>query len=186
MKKLINLTATLFLFSLSLTGGNQKGKVTSGNDSLYCIEIDGKVLIPKSDSSKIYKIELLCHNTVVETATVVDDESFLLKVKKNSWYTIRIVKEGYFPQIVSINTKLPDYNTDSHKFHFDTELIKEGTHIQDEESVEFPISIVAYNKSIDTFSPVQEYSENIQRSMFEVQPINEGFVKNDRSPDNHR
>ena len=111
--------------------------------------------------------------------TVVDGESFLLKVKKNSWYTIRIVKEGYFPQIVSIDTKLPEYNTDNHSFHFDTELIKEGTRIQDEESVEFPISIISYNKSIDTFSPVEEYSTNIQRSMFDVPPVKESLVRND-------
>lgn len=179
MKNLINISVILILFSLSLTGGNKKGKVTSSNDSLYCIEIDGKVLIPKGDSSKLYKIELLCHNTIVETGTVVDGESFLLKIKKNSWYTIRIVKEGYFPQIVSINTELPEYNTDNHSFHFDTELIKEGTRIQDEESVEFPISIISYNKSIDTFSPVEEYSTNIQRSMFDVPPVKESLVRND-------
>lgn len=176
MKNLINISVILFLFNLSLTGGNKKGKVTSSSDSLYCIEIDGKVLIPKGDSSKLYTIELLCHNTVVESGSVVDGESFLLKVKKNSWYTIRIVKEGYYPMIVSVDTKLPEHNTDSHKFHFDTELIKEGTQIEDEESVEFPISIVSYNKSIDTFSPNQEYSSNIQRSMFEVQPVKESLV----------
>lgn len=180
MKHLINTTIVILLMSLSLTGGNKKGKVTQNTDSLYCIEIDGKVLIPEGDSSKLYKIELLCHNTIVDSGTVVDNESFLLKVKKNSWYTIRIIKEGYFPLIVSIDTKLPDYNTDNHKFHFDTELIKESyAHIQDEDAVEFPIAIVSFNKGINTFSPVKEYSSNIQRSLFEVQPVKESYARND-------
>lgn len=180
MKHLINTTIVILLMSLSLTGGNKKGKVTQNTDSLYCIEIDGKVLIPEGDSSKLYKIELLCHNTIVDSGTVVDNESFLLKVKKNSWYTIRIIKEGYFPLIVSIDTKLPDYNTESHKFHFDTELIKESyAHIQDEDAVEFPIAIVSFNKGINTFSPVKEYSSNIRRSLFEVQPVKESYARND-------
>lgn len=178
MKNLIYTFTILFLFSLSLTGGNKKGKVTQDSDSLYCIEIDGQVLIPSDDNSKLYKIELLCHNTVVDSGIVVDNESFLLKVKKNSWYTIRIIKEGYFPLIVSIDTKLPEYNTDSHKFHFDTELIKENyTSIQDQDAIDFPIAIISYNQSINTFSPIKQYSSNIKRSLFEVQ-LKEGLAKN--------
>jgi len=180
MKNLLNTSIFILLLSLSSIAGNKKGKVTQNSDSLYCIEIDGKVLIPESDDSKLYKIELLCHNTIVDSGTVVDNESFLLKVKKNSWYTIRIIKEGYFPLIVSIDTKLPDYNTGCHKFHFDTELLKESyTNIQDDEAVEFPIAIVSYNKSINTFSPIKEYSSNIQRSLFETQPVKESYAKND-------
>lgn len=178
MKNLIQISL-LLLLSISLSAGNKKGKAPSNSDSLYCIEIDGQVLIPKEDNSKIYKIELLCHNTVVDSGVVVDNESFLLKVKKNSWYTIRIIKEGYFPLIVSIDTKLPDHNTESHKFHFDTELIKESySNIQDDEAVEFPIAIVSYNQSINTFSPIREYSNNIQRSMFEFQPSTDGLAQN--------
>ena len=178
MKTLLNKSLTLILFSL-LFSTSLVGKPVTGKDTLYCIEIDGKVLIPKNDDSKLYKIELLCHNTIVDSGVVVDGESFLLKVKKNSWYTIRITKEGYFPQMVSIDTKLPDFNTDSHKFHFDTELIKESfVNIQDDEAVEFPIAIVSYNSSINTFSPIKEYSTNIQRSMFDIPSSKGVLVKN--------
>ncbi len=140
-------------------------------DSLYCIEIDGKVLIPKNDNSKTYKIELLCHNDLVDSGLVVDNESFLLKVKKNSWYTIRIIKEGYFPMVVSIDTRLPEYNTSNHRFHFDTELIVENySSIQDQDAIDFPIAIVSFNPSNDMFMPVKEYSKNIKSSLFEEQP----------------
>src|SRR3954471_21565344 len=114
MKNLIKTSITLSFFGLLFLSGNLSA---AKNDSLYTIEIDGKVLIPKNDDAKLYKIELLCHNTVVDSGEIVDNESFLLKIKKNSWYTIRIIKEGYYPMVVSIDTKIPGTDIDSHKFH---------------------------------------------------------------------
>src|SRR6187402_922255 len=151
MKNLILSPLSLILISLlsfvTPSFGGEK-------DSLFCIEIDGIVRIPKSLVNKTYKIELLCHNTVVDSGFVVDDESFLLKVQKNSWYTIRIVKEGFFPLVISMDTRLPDYNTESHRFHFDTELIVEDyTSITDVDAVDFPIAIVSFNKNKNSFLP---------------------------------
>ncbi|HOZ87056.1 MAG TPA: hypothetical protein PL029_04810, partial [Bacteroidia bacterium] len=99
----------LMFISVSVSGAENK-------DTAYVIEIDGKVLIPKDDDSKLYKIELLCHNTVVDSGVVVDSESFLLKIKKDSWYTIRISKQGYLPMSVSIDTKLPGNDNNFHTF----------------------------------------------------------------------
>lgn len=168
MKNSLSLRITLSLISLlgffTPSFGGQK-------DSLYSIEIDGQVMIPKTDPSRTYKIELLCENTVVDSGLVVDNESFLLKVKKNSWYTIRIIKEGYFPMIVSIDTRMPEYINGNHKFHFDTELIVENyTSIKDLDAVDFPIAIVSFNPNSGLFSPVREYSRNIRNSLFEEQP----------------
>jgi len=167
MKKLTSPLTLILLILLCFTTPSFGGE----KDSLYCIEIDGKVLIPKNDPSKTYKIELLCHNDVVDSGLVVDNESFLLKVKKNSWYTIRIIKEGYFPLVVSIDTRLPEYNTSSHRFHFDTELIVENyTSIQDQDAIDFPIALVSFNPNNDMFVPVREYSKNIKSSLFDEQP----------------
>lgn len=179
-----NLTTTLklmllsvLLFSNSVSGRNEKNE--QGKDTLYCIEIDGKVLIPKSDDSKLYTIELLCHNDVVDSGVVVDNESFLLKVKKNSWYTIRIMKPGYFPLVVSIDTRLPEYDNDQHKFHFDTELIVENyTMIQDDDAIDFPIAIISFNQKKNEFMPVMQYSKNIKGSLFDLPVIREGLAKN--------
>ncbi len=162
-----------FLISVSVFGSGNK-------DTAYVIEIDGKVLIPSDDDSKTYKIELLCHNTVVDSGMVVDSESFLLKVKKNSWYTIRIKKEGYLPMSVSINTKLPDNNKEFHTFHFDTELIPGNRYIMDTDAIDFPIAIVSFDKKSDAFVPVIEYSKNIRRSLFDPQSVKEGYAKLDR------
>jgi len=148
-------------------------------DTASCIEIDGKVLIPKTDDLKQYKIQLLCHNTVIDSVDVIDDESFLLKIKKNSWYTIRIIKEGYYPMNVSINTKVPGSSTNEHKFHFDTELIADNKNIADQDAIDFPIAIISYNSKKKVFTPIIDYSLNIKSSLFDIREINEGFAKAD-------
>jgi hypothetical protein len=176
MKNILHLSIKLTIFSVILFSGPVFG--SDKKDSLYTIEIDGKVLIPKQDDSKLYKIELLCHNDIIDSGLVVDDESFLLKVKKDSWYTIRIIKEGYFPMIISIDTRLPGYNTTNHKFHFDTELIiadYEG--IRDNDAVDFPIAIVSFNANKGIFVPVKQYSKNIKNSLFETPVIKNGLVE---------
>ena len=168
---------SVILLTNSVFGKN--GKTDSQKDSLYCIEIDGKVLIPKGDESRFYKIELLCHNDVVDSGIVVDNESFLLKVKKNSWYTIRIIKEGYFPLVVSIDTRLPEYSTGQYKLNFDTELIVENyANISDDEAVDFPIAIISFNQKSGEFKPVAQYSKNIRGALFDPSVIRESIVKN--------
>jgi hypothetical protein len=164
------------VFGIELSDKNKKGETPQ--DGSYCIEIDGKVLIPKNDDSKLYRIELLCHNDLVDSGVVVDDESFLLKVKKNSWYTIRIIKEGYFTQVVSIDTRLPEYVNGQHKFHFDTELIVENyASIQDEDAIDFPIAIISFNPNKDRFVPVREYSKNIKSSLFDQPVLTNSYAK---------
>ena len=176
MKTLLHTSIRLMFLSVILFSGPVFG--SEKKDSLYTIEIDGKVLIPKSDNSKLYKIELLCHNDIVDSGVVVDDESFLLKVKKDSWYTIRILKEGYFPLIVSIDTRLPKYDEEMHKFHFDTELIVANyASIQDVDAVDFPIAIISYSPNSGVFSPIRQYSKNIKSSLFETPVIQYGFAK---------
>jgi hypothetical protein len=176
----IQLTILGFIFfSGSLFGMgciNKKGETQK--DSSYCIEIDGRVLIPQNDDQKLYKIELLCYNELVDSGVIVDDEPFLLKVKKNSWYTIRIIKEGYFTQVVSIDTRLPEYNKCEQTFHFDTELINlDETGIRDMDALDFPIAIVSFNRNIGRFSPVTEYSKNIKSSLFDLPALAHSYAK---------
>lgn len=107
---LITLTSLSFpCFSTSNFEGGEE-------DSLYTVEIDGKIALPDNDPSNIYKLELLSDNVVLESGIVVDNESFLLRVKRNSLYTIRITKEGYSPMVVTLNTNVRD---NDYKFRFD-------------------------------------------------------------------
>jgi hypothetical protein len=113
MKQLILKSFLLILF------GSLYPLLSFGNkdDSLYCVEINGKVAMPSKESSMNYKLILLCNNVVIDSGEVVDGEEFLLRVKKNSLYTIRILKPGYLPMVVSINTELPELKK-KNKFNF--------------------------------------------------------------------
>jgi hypothetical protein len=98
----------LFFLSLPSFGGKE--------DSLYTVELDGKLFIPENDESRFYQLELMSDNEVLETGIVVDGENFLLRVKKNSLYTIRITKEGYVPMVVSLNTSSESDNKQNFRF----------------------------------------------------------------------
>lgn len=96
-------------FTTSRVDGNEEGD--------YSIELSGNVLIPENDETRFYTLELFSDNQLLESGVVVDAESFLLRVKKNSLYTIRITKEGHSPLVISINTHVS--GTDNLQFNFD-------------------------------------------------------------------
>jgi hypothetical protein len=98
----------LFFLSLPSFGGKE--------DSLYTVELDGKLFIPENDESRFYQLELMSDNVVLETGIVVDGENFLLRVKKNSLYTIRITKEGHVPMVVSVSTNPEKDNKQNFRF----------------------------------------------------------------------
>ncbi len=116
MKTLLLSPVTLILISIFCISTTMFGSKT---DSLYSFEIDGKVFIPKNEDLRSYKLVLICHNNVVDSGTIVDDESFLLRVKNNSLYTIRIIKDGYTPMVVTIDTRKKEYGSGNKKFNFD-------------------------------------------------------------------
>lgn len=82
-------------------------------------------------------------------------------------YTIRISKKGYIPRLVSIDTSLDNDDDNLYRFHFDTELLKdEMKEIFDAEALEFPITIVSFNKSQEVFHFNKEYTMNIKHSLY--------------------
>jgi hypothetical protein len=135
MKILTFSPLSLILFSLlSFINPSFGGK----EDSLYTVELDGKLFIPENDEARFYQLELMSDNVILETGIVVDGENFLLRVKKNSLYTIRITKEGYLPMVVSVNTSSEgdhkqnfrfdnNYFTSLHGFTFLLSLQNQGS-----------------------------------------------------------
>jgi len=114
-------TGTLIKYLL-VVSGILFGKLSSfggtKQDSLYFVEVKGNVMMSHSDTTKTYKIELFCQNEIVESGVGVDNESFLIRLKKDSQYTIRITKPGYLPFVMSINTHLSDNNSNKQKYDF--------------------------------------------------------------------
>ncbi len=105
------------LFTVNLLSDN----LVTGTDIIMeeadgFIELLGNVLIPENSETRFYRLELLSDNVVLETGIVVDGESFLLRVKKNSLYTIRITKEGYYSLVVSVSTHISEHNNTQYNF----------------------------------------------------------------------
>lgn len=151
MKNLKRNFAILFLFFTMPFFGSEK------NDSLYTIEIDGQVLLPKSENTTSYKIELFRDNILIDSIEVRDSEHFLLKFKKDTWHTVRIVKPGYITVLININTKLPSNNTGFYSLHFDTELVPACSSGFIYGEVGFRIAKIIFDKNNVTF----KYNEMI-------------------------
>lgn len=80
------------------------------NDSLYKVELKCKLTIPENDPGKTYNVALIYDNIVIETGIYMDEESFLLRLKENTQYTLRIVKEDYVPMVITLDTRIKDNN----------------------------------------------------------------------------
>lgn len=78
------------------------------NEEIFHIELKGKVVIPKNDPGRTFRMLLLCDHKVIDSADVTDDEEFLMRVKKNTMYSVRILKPGYLPMVISLNTYSPE------------------------------------------------------------------------------
>ncbi|HEY1040311.1 MAG TPA: hypothetical protein VGF30_12935 [Bacteroidia bacterium] len=157
---------TILALSLITVKGLQ---AQSLKDTSECLQISGKIenIAGISESDNTYTVELIYYNTVIDSITRKNNRSFNFILNKNSMYTIRISKKGYIPRLVSIDTSLDNDDDNLYRFHFDTELLKdEMKEIFDAEALEFPITIVSFNKSQEVFHFNKEYTMNIKHSLY--------------------
>jgi hypothetical protein len=147
---------------------NSMGLNKGEHDSTICLEINGRILKNSKGSNKVYKVELIENNEVIETVTKKDNKEFSFILKKDSYYAIKIHKAGYAPKLISICTKIPEarYNDRFYSFSFKTELFTiEESEKLDEESRDFPIAIVSFNKQKKGFDYNERYTSNIKKSL---------------------
>lgn len=162
--KLHLILALILFLCVNLTKAGTKPK--SNRDSTICLDISGKVTIDNDKNDNELKVELIYYNTVVDTLFAKTNKKFNFLLKKNSYYTIRISKEGYAPKIISICTNVKTFNPEKefYKFHFDTELMPLKTAAKlNHEALEFPIAIVTMDESIGGFYINEDYTSNIKR-----------------------
>lgn len=111
---------SIFLLSL-LSLLSMTHRINAHNtDSLYKVELKGKVLIPGQEQNKSYCIELMRDNLLVESSGFTDGESFLLRLQDNTQYTVRILKQGYLPMVVTLDTHVKD--NEDHNYRFDADF----------------------------------------------------------------
>jgi hypothetical protein len=168
--------ATLFvllnLFSINLSA--QSCQPVNFSDSLLCLEISGKIKKGDNNDDKNVKVVLIYYNTPVDSVLIKGKQSFKFKLVKDAYYAIKIYRAGYAPRLISICTNLPEEvcNDRILRFHFTTHLVRESEFERfNQETRDFPVAIVSFNKSKKAFYYNVEYTSNIKRSLFQNETL---------------
>ncbi len=133
-------------------------------NSTTCLKLNGLMLKSSKTEKGIYKIELLQYNTIIDSLRTTNNKPFEFSLAKNSWYTLRITKEGFFPLLISVDTELPYQNSELYEFRFQTELLPLNENMFDKQSLDLPVGVVTFDKINDRFYPAENYKAYIAGS----------------------
>ncbi|MBA2611038.1 MAG: hypothetical protein H0U95_03640 [Bacteroidetes bacterium] len=137
-------------------------KETLVEKDLTCLKLNGLILKSPKKTKGLYKVELLQDNNVVDSKTVPVNKPFEFALAKNTWYTVRISKEGFVPLLISIDTELNKDNTTLYEFEFETELFHSSdVNSIDRDSFDLPYGLVRFDESNNRFYPVSDYRAHI-------------------------
>jgi hypothetical protein len=171
MKKLITAALMLSMCIMSantnlLNNKKPKSRITE-SDSSVCLEINGKLTNQNKKSVNFCKVELISCNQIVESVSLKNTTEFQFNLKKNTHYAIRISKQGFVSRLISIYTSVPQNNKGIFRFEFDTELIEKSEAKQlDEDALDFPIAVVAFNEEMQCFYYNEDYTAKIKRKLY--------------------
>lgn len=138
--------------------------------AMACLEISGKVSYNKDkEAGNTCKIELICYNSVVDSAIIRYNKSFKFLLGRGAYYTIKISKKGYVTRWVSIctNMNVPADDDGFYRYHFDTDLIPDTEAKDlDADALEFPIAIISFDTQAGWFYYNEAYTSNIKREIY--------------------
>jgi hypothetical protein len=150
-----------------LSDGKNK-KTSSAPDQDVCLQISGDLDGSMKIKGGNYIVKLIQNNQVIQQTEVDSKSTFRLNLKRNREYTIRIEKEGYIPRLISVNTALPENvrKANLYRFHFDMQLFAQSfAKYFDSDDIDFPIALIAYDKSKGVFHYDKNYTTRIQQKM---------------------
>ena len=139
------------------------------NDSSFCLKLNGLILkSPNKAERGRYKIELLSNNRIIDSSMVPVNKPFEFFLSKNTWYTVRVTKEGFVPLLISVDTKLNSQNANIYEFQFETELLDaKNINTSNKHVMDFPIGVVRFDSANNRFYPIEEYTADIKKQLFE-------------------
>jgi hypothetical protein len=152
------LAAVIILLTISATALVGKNKDLDTADFI----VNGIILKTNKKLDSKCTLELFYENTIVNSKVIQQNKPFEFKLKKNTWYTIRVTKEGFVPLLISFNTALENNDiVENNLFQFETELIDlEKAKYMDRDLIDFPVGLVAYNKETQRFEARDLYTQN--------------------------
>jgi hypothetical protein len=143
-------------------------------DSVFCLHIRGKLSNPEKIGE--FKVQLWDGCKPTDSVIVVKEMKFDFYLRRNAWYGLRIVKEGYVPSLVSINTSFPDDIEDLCEFSFVTTLVSEREADKlNRDALDFPIAILYFDPLTESFIHNKQYTSSIKSEIFN------GYDLGDRS-----
>ena len=160
---------TIFLISLNSQAQYEDMFTNVISENTLCLEMKGKIIKKSKNPTNTYTVILIHDNTIVATETVKDNKSFRFNLCADTYYAIKIYKEGYAPKLISVHTTLPEekYKEKFFRFHFKIELTpEEEFECLNEESKDFPIALVTFNKAKKTFNYNEKYTRNIKNGLY--------------------
>ena len=169
---------TIFISLVALNGSAQLNSRLNF-DSLSCLLIDGRINNADEGMDETCLVELICDNEVVSTITLKEGKkNFRFVLEKNKYYGIRMSKEGYIAKLLSINTDLVTQTYALYGFEFETGLIKNGAiKAFNEDALDFPVAIIAFDYDKDEFSYNEEYTTYIKKEIHRVRSSQSEVVK---------
>ncbi len=160
-------SAMLIVITLLLCLNGFSNTPNSKNSSV-CLKVNGIILkAPHQAERGSYKIELLKDNVIIDSSKVPVNKQFEFKLVKNSWYTIRITKEGRVPLLISVDTKIDDQNALIYEFKFETELLTTKDVNANNSIMDLPIGIVRFDRVNNRFYPIEDYTADIKQKIFD-------------------
>ncbi|MCX6296139.1 MAG: hypothetical protein NTX97_08730 [Bacteroidetes bacterium] len=172
----MNLSKLLFSVTLILTSYSAIGQkdLSQAKDTSDCLEING-LAIEKNVPINGVTVKLYKENEEMQweevTSVEYHEHSFNFNLKRNSYYTIEISKEGYVTRSIGISTKLPDniitVGSAKFLFEFDVELFKEKKGVNDY-YLDFPVALIKYNETNQIFEYDTKYTKHIKEKITET------------------
>lgn len=180
MKNKIIQTAILCLTLLISLNSRSANFFKLGYDSLSCLQLEGKVTNVANSDSEECTVELINGNDVEQTIVLKEGKNkFKFVLNKNSYYAIRISKNGFTSKLVSINTAMLVAGLGIHVFKFDVNLLPEiVTNQQNQDVIDFPVALIHFDYDQDSFIYDLEYSAYIKKELNKPNPPKIKRIKN--------
>ncbi|NCP45962.1 MAG: hypothetical protein COW67_05625 [Flavobacteriales bacterium CG18_big_fil_WC_8_21_14_2_50_32_9] len=127
------------------------------------INFTGYLTDEKNDKLKDVTINVYDQNELISTEIVSKKFSYDLSV--NTYYTLELVKDGFFTKRIAISTFGAKNSTEPFLFAVEMLMKQQG---KDNLDTDFPSALIEYQKNKQCFSYNASYAKNIKKEQEEV------------------
>lgn len=150
------------------------------DDSLLCLQIEGRINNSDDGENGECSVELICKNKVLESLVLKEGKKrFKFLLEKNAHYAIRVSKKGFITKLIVVNTEMLTPAEGLHLFKFETSLLSEiGSEKLNQDVIDFPVTIIHFDYELDGFTHNMEYTSYIKRELYKSKPVKIQRTKN--------